>query len=103
MALQCQLFYLPPRIRLALKERNISTDRRKSCQALPDDISKDLAKVSVQLKLRLHEAGEMIIPFQPLNDQKADCFRLVLAGDKTLSQKDFVQLLSTMDRYGRDL
>ena len=96
-------FYLPPRIRLALKERNISIDRRKSCPALPDDISKDLAKVSVQLKLRLHETGEMIIPFQPLNDQKADCFRLVLAGDKMLSRKDFAKLLSTMDRYGRDL
>ena len=96
-------FYLPPRVRLALKERNISTDRRRSCSALPDEISKDLARVSVQLKLRLHEAGEMIIPFQPLNDQKADCFRLVLAGDKTLSRKDFIELLSTMDRYGRDL
>ena len=96
-------FYLPPRIRLVLKERNISTDSRACCPALPDDISKDLAKVSVQLKLRLHEAGEMIIPFQPLNDQKADCFRLVLAGDKVLSREDFAQLLSTMDRYGRDL
>ena len=96
-------FYLPPRIYLALKERNISIDRRKSCPVLPDDISKDLARVSVQLKLRLHEAGEMLIPFQPLNDQKADCFRLVLAGDKMLSRKDFAKLLSTMDRYGRDL
>ena len=96
-------FYLPPRIRLVLKERNISTDSRACCSALPDDISNDLAKVSVQLKLRLHEAGEMIIPFQPLNDQKADCFRLVLAGDKVLSREDFAQLLSTMDRYGRDL
>ena len=96
-------FYLPPRIRLSLKERGISTSERFSCPTLPDNISKDLAKVSVQLKLRLHEAGEMIIPFQPLNDLKADCFRLVLAGDKVLSQKDFVRLLSTMDRYGRDL
>ena len=70
---------------------------------LPDDFSKDIAKVSVELKLRLHEAGEMIIPFQPLNDQKADCFRLVLAGDKTLSPDEFRKILSTMDRYGKSL
>ena len=96
-------FYLPQRIRDALKERKICTGNRQSCRSLPDAISRDLAKVSVDLKLRLHEAGEMIIPFQPLNNQMADCFRLVLAGDKTLSRTDFVQLLATMDRYGRDL
>ena len=96
-------FYLPQRIRDALKERKICTDNRQSCLSLPDDISRDLAKVSVELKLRVHESGEMIIPFQPLNNQKADCFRLVLAGDKTLSRTDFVQLLATMDRYGLDL
>ena len=96
-------FYLPQRIRDALRERKICTGNRQSCPSLPDDISRDLAKVSVDLKLRLHEAGEMIIPFQPLNNQKADCFRLVLAGDKTLSRTDFVRLLATMDRYGRDL
>jgi hypothetical protein len=31
---------------------------------IPDDIAKDLANVSVMLKLRMHEAGEMIIPYQ---------------------------------------
>lgn len=75
-------FYLPQRIRDALRERKICTGNRQSCPSLSDDISRDLAKVSVDLKLRLHEAGEMIIPFQPLNNQKADCFRLVLAGDR---------------------
>jgi len=96
-------YYLPPRIRRALKERGINIGSRPSRPTLPDDISKDLAKVSVELKLRLHDAGEMIIPFQPLINQKADCFRLVLAGDKTLQREDYVQLLATMDRYGRDL
>ena len=95
-------FYLPLRIRRELHVRGIPTNRLQ-CNALPSDISKEIAKVSVELKLRLHEAGEMIIPFQPLTEQKADCFRLVLAGDKTLSRDEFSKILATMDRYGRAL
>jgi len=95
-------FYLPPRIKRELQARGIPTNQSR-CHILPNDISKDIAKVSVELKLRLHEAGEMIIPFQPLNDQKADCFRLVLAGDKTLNPDEFREILSTMDSYGKFL
>jgi len=70
---------------------------------IPDDIAQDLANVSVRLKLRLHEAGEMIIPYQPLNNQKADCFRLVLAGKKDFGMKDICHVLDTMEKYGADL
>jgi glutamate/tyrosine decarboxylase-like PLP-dependent enzyme len=66
-------------------------------------LSDELTKVSVTLKLRLHEAGEVIIPFQPLSDQDAYCFRLVLAGNKTFDQSTMDHLLSTMHRYGADL
>lgn len=73
-------FYFPPRIRRLLEAREIipryslDSDRvvdlhnEDNCIEdyiqIPDDIAKDLANVSVMLKLRMHEAGEMIIPYQ---------------------------------------
>ena len=69
-------FYFPPRIRDILYSRGIhllckgsdvqGTDTmfEDSYVDIPDDIAQDLANVSVSLKLRLHEAGEMIIPYQ---------------------------------------
>lgn len=82
-------FYFPPRIRRVLEARGViprhSLDRDRMAASslltlptsqygedesiddyiqIPDDIAKDLANVSVMLKLRMHEAGEMIIPYQ---------------------------------------
>ena len=71
-------FYFPPRIRRILEERGISRTCDDGVGAeegggvgdeddfiqVPEDIAQDLANVSVLLKLRLHEAGEMIIPYQ---------------------------------------
>lgn len=66
-------FYFPPRIRRILTERGIlpiESWSSKEANAMddyiqiPDDIAEDLSNVSVTLKLRLHEAGEMIIPYQ---------------------------------------
>mmetsp|Transcript_11599 Transcript_11599/g.24742 ORF Transcript_11599/g.24742 Transcript_11599/m.24742 type:complete len:841 (+) Transcript_11599:173-2695(+) len=111
-------FYFPPRIRRILEKRGITTTQNNVVESgdgiagamddddfiqIPDDIAQDLANVSVLLKLRLHEAGEMIIPYQPLNNQKADCFRLVLAGKKDFSFKDICHILDTMEKYGADL
>jgi hypothetical protein len=70
---------------------------------IPDEISQDLTQISVKLKLALHKSGEMLIPFQPLNDQKADCFRVVLAGKKCLENSDIEKMLNLMDEFGRDL
>ena len=71
-------FYFPPRIREILTSRGIQSLRKDSeiedmdisedsYFDIPDDIAQDLANVSVSLKLRLHEAGEMIIPYQVRN------------------------------------
>jgi hypothetical protein len=66
-------FYFPPRIRKILDSRGISTcGQNVDCGGMdedgfvhiPDDIAQEIAHVSVTLKLRLHEAGEMIIPYQ---------------------------------------
>ena len=69
-------FYFPPRIRDVLEARGVYTKgvvgrgrnggggKDDEFIEIPDDIAEDLANVSVQLKLRLHEAGEMIIPYQ---------------------------------------
>lgn len=109
-------FYFPPRIRKILEQRGVlqsqsiddggkidDEDDEDSYIQIPDDISQDLAEVSVALKLRLHEAGEMIIPYQPLSNQQADCFRLVVAGKKDLKQSDICHILDTMEKYGADL
>jgi len=95
-------FYLPMRLRHILKERSVNT-RDTTDPYLPDDVSLELAQVSVALKLRLHEAGEMILPYQPLTTQKADCFRLVLAGKKEFNESDIERMMDLMDQYGQDL
>lgn len=94
-------FYLPKRIRQSLKELGI--DSRQCNPSLPDSISTELAKVSVKLKLRLHESGTMLIPFQPLSNQKADCFRLVIAGNKHFDDNDIYNIMDIMEKYGSDL
>ena len=100
-------FYFPPRIRRVLDMRGLLSHRTDGNDddyiQIPEDMSEDLAKVSVSLKLRLHEAGEMIIPYQPLNNQKADCFRFVLAGKKDFGIEDIRHVLNTMEKYGADL
>mmetsp|Transcript_4289 Transcript_4289/g.9244 ORF Transcript_4289/g.9244 Transcript_4289/m.9244 type:complete len:696 (+) Transcript_4289:285-2372(+) len=107
-------FYFPPRIRDKLMERGLipfHDNNRIGNEEnwvhrfieVPEDIAQELAEVSVTLKLRLHEAGEMIIPYQPLTNQKADCFRLVLAGKKNFSVADINHILDTMEKYGADL
>jgi len=45
----------------------------------------------------------IILALQPLNNQKADCFRLVLAGKKDFGMKDICHVLDTMEKYGADL
>lgn len=94
-------FYLPKRVRKMLQDRGI--DLRENDPVLPDDISEELAKITVILKLKLHEAGEMMIPYQPISNQKADCFRLVIAGNKCLKEHNIAHIMSTMDTYGADL
>ena len=70
---------------------------------LPDEISEELSIVSVELKLKLHQSGEILIPYQPLSNQKADCFRLVLAGKKVLDKSDYLKVMQLMESYGSHL
>jgi glutamate/tyrosine decarboxylase-like PLP-dependent enzyme len=94
-------FYLPERIRVKLEECGI--DPTGDDPNIPNDISEELAEVSVKLKLRLHQSGEMLIPFQPLSNQKADCFRIVLAGNKPFDENDIEMTLGLMHKYGHNL
>ena len=99
--LNVNFFYLPDRLRRKLKERGV--DMASENPVIPDDISEELAEVSVNLKLKLHQSGEMILPYQPLSNQKADCFRLVLAGNKTFEKSDYERVLQLLEEYGKDL
>lgn len=94
-------FYLPERIRKMLKDSGVDTTSENP--VIPDEISREIAIVSVKLKLKLHQSGVMIIPYQPLSNQKADCFRLVLAGNKVFEEKDYVNVLQLMEKYGSDM
>ena len=53
-------FYLPKRLRDKLSGVPLDEMNPK----LPKEIYKDLAEISVKLKLRLHQSGEMLVPFQ---------------------------------------
>ena len=94
-------FYLPERIRKKLKESGV--DITSENPVIPNAISKELANVSVKLKLKLHQQGVMLIPYQPLSNQKADCFRLVLAGKKVFKKCDYEHVIDLMDKYGSEL
>jgi len=94
-------FYLPKRIRNILKERNIDIFEDNS--VVPDDLASDLGNVHVQLKKLLHKNGKMLIPFQPLSNQTADCFRVVLAGNKRFNETDMKNIMELMETYGNDL
>lgn len=94
-------FYIPERIRHQLIASNV--DIASSNPIIPDEISNELSQISVALKLRLHKSGVMLIPYQPLSNQKADCFRIVIAGKKTLTIADIDKMLALMDQYGCNL
>lgn len=100
-AFNVNFFYLPPRIQKTLEEHGVNMMQENP--QISDDISKELSAISVELKLRLHQSGEMMIPYQPLNNQKADCFRLVLAGEKELLKEDMDRIFDLMEEHGRDL
>ena len=99
--LNVNFFYLPERLRRKMIVRGVEMTSENP--SIPDDISEDLANVSVKLKLKLHRSGEMILPFQPLSNQKADCFRLVLAGNKTFAIGDYERVIELLEKYGADL
>ena len=61
-AFYVNFFYLPERMRKILKERNV--DIYSDNSLVPEDLSSDLANIHVEIKTRLHESGEMFIPFQ---------------------------------------
>ncbi len=94
-------YFLPRRIQNMLRESGVDTTSENP--VIPDEISRQLAVVSVQLKLKLHQSGEMLIPYQPISNQTADCFRLVLAGKKTFTESDYRRILELMLDYGCSL
>jgi len=55
-------FYIPKRIKKMLDLERVPLNINNPI--LPDYISNELAKITVKLKLLLHEAGEMLIPYQ---------------------------------------
>jgi len=94
-------FYIPKRLRPLLQMNGVDTKSRNP--SLPKEISAELGHVSVQLKLRLQQSGEMLIPYQPLSSQQGECFRLVIAGNKSFEDEDIHKIMNLMDRHGFDL
>jgi len=95
-------YYLPAITRQKLSERGIDTTSLTP-SAIPMDLSDDLNNLTVALKLKLHEMGEMMIPYQPLNGQPADCFRIILSGNKDFDISDVDYILATIEKYGHEL
>ena len=94
-------FFVPERLLSKMIDSGVDMD--SSTPQIPDELSKELAEVSVQLKLVLQKSGEMLIPYQPISNQKADCFRFVLAGNKSFTREDVDRVLEVMGEYGSSL
>ena len=94
-------FFVPERIRIAMKKCGV--DINSSTPHIPPELSKELGDISVQLKLMLHHSGEMLIPYQPISNQEADCFRIVLAGYKPFSKEDVDRVIQLIEKYGNTL
>jgi hypothetical protein len=94
-------YFVPERIRMAMI--NCGVDTNSPTPHIPLELSKELGDISVQLKLRLHHSGEMLIPYQPISNQEADCFRIVLAGYKPFSKEDVHMVIDLIDKYGNTL
>ncbi len=95
-------YYLPKRIRSMLEAAGVKTDG--STFSIPDEISAELDKVSVALKIRMQKAGKALVPFQPLAGQKAQLFRIVLSGSKDdFGKLEMETLMNLMIEYGDDL
>jgi glutamate/tyrosine decarboxylase-like PLP-dependent enzyme len=99
--LNVNFFYVPKRFRPLLRIHGIDTSSRNP--TIPDEISSELGHVSVKLKLRLQQSGEIFMPYQPLSNQQGECFRLVIAGNKSLDENDITKIMNLMDHYGLDL
>lgn len=94
-------FFVPERLRAKMIQSGV--DMGSPNPQITKDLSKELADVSVRLKLVLHQNGEMMIPYQPISNQEADCFRIVLAGYKTFTEADINRVLELMEQYGKSL
>ena len=95
-------FYLPKRFRKMLEDRGIPTDG--SVYDLPADISAEINNVAIILKKRLQDAGVAMLPYQPLSNQTAQVFRVVLAGCRDdWGEKEIDVLMANLVKYGDDL
>jgi len=94
-------FFVPEHLGTKMIQSGVDMD--SSNPQIGEHLSKELADVSVRLKLVLHQNGEMMIPYQPISNQEADCFRIVLAGYKPFTEGDVDRVLELMEQYGNSL
>ena len=97
-AFNLNFFFIPKRIRKLLSDANIPLDG--STYSIPDEISDEIDKVSVALKLAMQRAGKALVPYQPLSNQKAQCFRVVVAGEKDMNDEVTTAMMDLMLKYG---
>eukprot|EP00520_Triparma_pacifica_P020371 CAMPEP_0118667964 /NCGR_PEP_ID=MMETSP0785-20121206/20081_1 /TAXON_ID=91992 /ORGANISM="Bolidomonas pacifica, Strain CCMP 1866" /LENGTH=555 /DNA_ID=CAMNT_0006562481 /DNA_START=610 /DNA_END=2277 /DNA_ORIENTATION=+ len=100
-AFNLNFFFIPKRIKKLLDDANIPLDG--STYKIPDDISDEIDKVSVALKLAMQKAGKALVPYQPLSNQKAQCFRVVVAGVKDMNDEVTTAMMNLMIKHGDDM
>jgi hypothetical protein len=97
-------YYLPAAARTLLAEAGMATDgstEESKGFELPDAVGEMLEPVAVDIKLAMQVAGEALVPFQPIAIQRAQAFRIVMAGDRSdFTEADLDHLLDTIERYG---
>lgn len=96
--------YLPKRVRAMMEEAGIATDGSEANIVFPDHIAEALSTVAIDLKLRLQEKGLALLPYQPLVGQKAQVFRVILAGAKDdWGEAEIDELMDNLVEYGDEL
>jgi len=51
----------------------------------------------------MQKAGKALVPYQPLSNQKAQCFRVVVAGEKDMNNEVQTAMMDLMLKYGDDM
>ena len=73
-AFNCNFYWLPRKARALLRASGMATDGSTEAArgfALPAEVGAELRHVAVRLKLAMHKAGDILIPFQPIKIQQA--------------------------------
>jgi len=87
-----------------MEDEGIDTSSAANVKDFPEHIAEAISTIAIKLKLRLQEKGLAMLPYQPLVGQKAQVFRVILAGCRDdYGEAEMDELMTNCVEYGDDL